>query len=78
MCCDLFHVLAIHLCEYVLTTLPRTISKVLNVFFVVLVFARIQRYMWIFAEKKCRVNISMKSHSFTIPNVGNPPISCKK
>ena len=33
--------------------------------FVVLVFARIQRYMWIFAENKCRVNISMKSHSFT-------------
>ena len=31
MCCNLFHVLAIHLCEYVLTTLPRKISKVLNV-----------------------------------------------
>ena len=70
--------LAIHLCEYVLTTLPRKISKVLNVFFVVLVFARIQRYMWMFAEKKWRVNISMKFHSFTILKVGNPPISCKK
>jgi hypothetical protein len=31
--------------------------------------------MWIFAQKKkCRVNISMKSHSFTIPNVGSPEI----
>ena len=40
-----------------------------------LVFARIQRYMWIFApKKKWRVNISMKSHSFTIPNVGSPEI----
>ena len=40
-----------------------------------LVFARIQRYMWIFApKKKCRVNISMKSHSFAIPNVGSPEI----
>ena len=53
MCCNLFHMLAIHLYEYVLTTLPRNISKVLNVFsFLYLVFARIQRYMWIFAEQK--------------------------
>ena len=32
MCCNLFHVLGIHLCEYVLTALPRNIGKVLNVF----------------------------------------------
>ena len=73
MCCNLFHVLGIHLCEYVLTTLPRNIGKVLNVFICCTWY--LQEYRGIcgfLLEKKCRLNISMKSHSITIPKVGSP------
>jgi hypothetical protein len=72
MCCYLFHVMGIHLYEYVLTTLPRNISKVLNVFFVVLGICKNTEVYVDFCWKKKCLNILMKSHSITIPKVGSP------
>jgi hypothetical protein len=59
-----FLTMAIHLCEYVLTTLQRNISKVLNVFFFVVLgmCKNTEVYVDFCWKKKCCVNILMKSH----------------